>query len=197
MAALWYLFKNRVKFSITEKSFYVSWAKRILTILPVVKRNFTRSILVWKGAEIHPTAEVGKISAPGHKNKLKIGSNTFIGQVEFALHDTITIGNNVCINDGCLLLSGSHNINDPFWVHVKKPIIVEDFVWIATNVIILPGVRIGKGAVIGAGAVVSKDIPEYSIAVGNPSIILSKSRTTDLRYNPCEFIAGNMAWLKK
>lgn len=196
MATLRFLFKNRAKFSVTDKSFYVSWAKRIVTILPVLKRNINRSILVWKGAEIHPTAEIGKIYAPGHKSKLKIGSNTFIGKVEFALHEKITIGNNVCINDGCLLLSGSHDVNDPNWLHVKKPIMVEDYVWIATNVIIFPGVRIGRGAVVGAGAVVRKDVPEYSIAIGNPSVILSKSRNTDLRYNPCEFIAGNMAWLK-
>ena len=50
----------------------------------------------------------------------------------------------------------------------KGKIIVEDDVWIGMNAIILSGVKIGKGAVIGAGSVVSKDIPPYAIAVGNP-----------------------------
>ena len=49
-----------------------------------------------------------------------------------------------------------------------KPIVIEDDVWIGRRVIILPGVTIGRGSVIGAGAVVAKDIPPYSVAVGNP-----------------------------
>lgn len=49
-----------------------------------------------------------------------------------------------------------------------KPIVIEDDVWIGRRVIILPGVTIGRGSVIGAGAVVAKDIPPYSVVVGNP-----------------------------
>lgn len=54
---------------------------------------------------------------------------------------------------------------------VSKEVTISDDVWIGANVIILPGVNIGKCAVIGAGSVVLKDIPEYSIAYGNPAII--------------------------
>ena len=52
-----------------------------------------------------------------------------------------------------------------------RPVIIEDDVWIGTKVIILPGVHIGKGSVIGAGAVVTKNIPAYSIAAGNPAVV--------------------------
>lgn len=55
------------------------------------------------------------------------------------------------------------------------PVIIEDDVWIGRRVIILPGVTIGKGSIIGAGAVVSKSIPPYSVAVGNPAVVV-KSR---------------------
>lgn len=55
---------------------------------------------------------------------------------------------------------------------IKRDIIVGDDVWIGANVTILKGVEIGNGAVIGAGAVVTKDIPEYSIAVGNPARVV-------------------------
>ncbi|HOA81763.1 MAG TPA: DapH/DapD/GlmU-related protein, partial [Defluviitaleaceae bacterium] len=50
-----------------------------------------------------------------------------------------------------------------------QEIVIEDDAWIGAGAIILPGVRIGRGAVIGAGAVVTRDIPEYSIAVGVPA----------------------------
>ena len=53
-----------------------------------------------------------------------------------------------------------------------RPVIIEDDVWIGARVIILPGVTIGTGSVIGAGAVISKSIPPYSVAVGNPARIV-------------------------
>ena len=93
------------------------------------------------------------------------------------------IGNYVSIASGVtFLLGGNHYTNTittyPFKVMYfnettpealsKGKIIVEDDVWIGMNAMILSGVKIGKGAVIGAGSVVSKDIPPYAIAVGNP-----------------------------
>lgn len=55
---------------------------------------------------------------------------------------------------------------------ILKPVIIEDFVWLGSNVTILPGVTIGEGAIIGAGSVVSKDIPKYAVAVGNPCSVV-------------------------
>ena len=54
----------------------------------------------------------------------------------------------------------------------EKPIVIEDDVWIGARVIILPGVHIGTGAVVGAGAVVTKDVPDYAVVGGNPARIL-------------------------
>lgn len=53
--------------------------------------------------------------------------------------------------------------------YIKKGIVIEDFVWMGSNVTVLPGVRIGEGAIIQAGAVVSSNIPAYAIAGGNPA----------------------------
>jgi len=196
MASLSYLWKTRAKFSITSLAFYRAWAKRIITFNEVLIRNNQRRKLIKKGATIDETAEIGKIKAGGSKKNLYIGANSFLGIVELALHDKIVIGNNVCINDGVKILSASHDINDPMWKHIKKPITIEDYVWIATSAIILPGVTIKYGAVIGAGAVVSKNVEEFEIVVGNPAVKISKKRTSDLVYNPCEFLAANTAWLK-
>jgi maltose O-acetyltransferase len=151
---------------------------------------------VRSGAIIDEQAEIGEITARGDKKNLFIGAFSFLGRVEIGLHEKVWIGNYVCINDGVILLTASHDLFDPEWKHKKAPIIIEDYAWIATNAIILPGVKIGKGAVIGAGAVVSKDVPEFHVAVGNPAQYKARQRITNLSYNPCEFLAANMAWLK-
>jgi len=57
----------------------------------------------------------------------------------------------------------------------EKPVIIGDDVWIGTRVVILPGVNVGKGAILAAGAVVTKDVPEYAIVGGNPARFI-KSR---------------------
>jgi len=60
---------------------------------------------------------------------------------------------------------------------------------------LLPGVHIGRGAVVGAGAVVSRDVPEFAVAVGNPAKIMTKKRTERLEYAPVDFVAEYEAWL--
>ncbi|GAT63252.1 acyltransferase [Paludibacter jiangxiensis] len=195
MATLTYLWNNRARYPFSSVLFYRAWAKRILCLPELIKRNQRRSGLVRKGASIHPTAEIGETVVDGHKSKLSIGAFSFVGKVRIALHEKVIIGDKVCINDGVQILTASHDISDPDWSSIKAQIIIEDYAWIATNAILLPGVTIGKGAVVGAGAVVSKSIAPGEIVVGNPAKSIQKKRTEDLRYNPCEFLAGNRAWL--
>ncbi len=196
MASVKYLWKNRAKFPFGSNAFVRAWGKRVFTFKSLIKRNKTRNKLVKAGANISETAEIGDVKANGNKLNLSVGSNSFIGAVELALHDKIIIGEKVCINDGVIILTASHDLSDPLWQHKKAPIIIEDYAWIATNSIILPGVTIGKGAVVGAGAVVSRSVAPYQIVAGNPAAPISKTRINDLKYNPCEFLAANMAWLK-
>jgi acetyltransferase-like isoleucine patch superfamily enzyme len=196
MASLGYLWQNRVQYPLGSGQFVKCWAKRILTLKSLLQRNRVRNRLVRLGALISETAELGEVKADGNKKNLTVGDFSFLGRVEIALHDKINIGNYVCINDGVILLSASHGLQDPLWQHKKAPIVIEDYAWVATNAIILPGVTIGRGAVVGAGAVVSKNVAPYQIVAGNPATPISKMRTEDLRYNPCEFLAANMAWLK-
>lgn len=196
MASLRYLWNKRARFSFCSKPFLAAWSKRLLTFPELVMRNSRRVILVKKGATISELAEVGKIRADGNKRNLFIDAYSFIGTVEFALHDRIMIGKKVCINDGVKLLSASHNVADPQWRHLKAPIIIDDYAWVCTDAIILPGVHVGRGAVIGAGAVVSKDVKIGEIVAGNPAKPIQKKRCEELTYNPCEFLAPNQAWLK-
>lgn len=90
----------------------------------------------------------------------------------------VAIGNRVLIGYGSKILSTNHripeNINDPirFSGHENKAVHIEEDVWIGANVVILPGVKIKKGSVIAAGAVVTKEVPEYSIIAGVPGKII-------------------------
>jgi virginiamycin A acetyltransferase len=94
-----------------------------------------------------------------------------------------SIGQNVCIVDfnhsfGKISSSFIHHLvfKEKFITDLtsKGPVIIEEDVFIGSNSVVLPGVRIGRGSVIGAGSVVTKDIPKYSIAVGNPAMVISK-----------------------
>ena len=118
-----------------------------------------------------------------------------MGRCEIALHDQVTIGRRVVINDGVLVLTASHHLDDPHWRLKPSPIRIGDYAWIAQNAVLLPGVTIGKGAVVGAGAVVRCDVPDYGLAIGNPAVIKPGRRTTQLDYSPVRMMAPLEAWL--
>ncbi|MFL9831771.1 acyltransferase [Flavobacterium sp. ST-87] len=196
MASIKYLWNNRVQFDLFSKPFFICWAKRLLTFPELVKSSSRRKNLIKKGAKIAETAEIGIAKIEGKKEYLSIDAFTTLGRVEIALHEKVSIGKYVCINDGTVILSASHDVSDPLWRHKKVPVLIKDYAWIATNAIILPGVTIGKGAIVGAGAVVSKNVSDYAIVTGNPAKEIEKKRTNVLDYNPCDFLAANNAWLK-
>lgn len=109
--------------------------------------------------------------------KVSIGDNSGIG-VNCELYGDVQIGKNVMMAPEVSMYSINHSISRvdiPMMFQgydESRPIIIEDDVWIGRRVIILPGVKIGKGSVIGAGAVVTKDVPEYAIVGGNPSKVI-------------------------
>ena len=86
----------------------------------------------------------------------------------------IIIGNDVMIRPNTVMRASNHKFNNLhesiiFQGHVPGKIHIEDDVWIGANVTIVPNIRIGKSSVIGAGSVICKDIPPFSIVVGNPA----------------------------
>lgn len=193
-----YLWRNRERAVFFSPRFFKVWAKRIYTAPKLISILVSRMCFRLRGVELGNLSIVYNFKLVGKAENLSIGNNTFITKtVEFACHEKITIGHNVVINDHAKLLGATHDLNDPTWPMVMKPIVVGNFAWIASNAIILPGVTIGEGAVIGAGAVVSKDVPAYMIASGNPAQLSSKSRCQNLNYNPVVSVAPYEAWLGK
>ena len=91
----------------------------------------------------------------------------------------ITIGDFVGIGSGTKIISGTHNnqrVDIPFKEQglEKIPVIIEDDVWIGTNVVIIGKAKIGKGSVISAGSVISGNIQAYSVVVGNPGRVVKR-----------------------
>lgn len=95
----------------------------------------------------------------------------------------LTIGNNVSISAYVKIITASHGVDARDFAFVTRPVVIEDYVWIGTGAIILPGVVLGHGAVVAAGSVVTKSVGPYEIVGGNPARFIRK-RSADLDYQP-------------
>ncbi|WP_211336658.1 DapH/DapD/GlmU-related protein [Luteococcus japonicus] len=92
--------------------------------------------------------------------KLVVGENCWIGVGAWLLNlEPITIGDDVCVSQGALLCTGSHDANDPAFEFDNGPIVLQDGSWVATRATVLRGVTVGTDAIVGATALVAKDVP--------------------------------------
>lgn len=120
-----------------------------------------------------------RISA-GFMGKIQIGKNVLIDDSCIIMaQDKIVIGNNTWIAACCFVTDFNHKYNDNTKLifeqgYEAKPVSIGENVWIGTHTVILPGVTIGDRTVIGAGSIVTKDIPANSVAVGNPARVIKK-----------------------
>ncbi len=106
--------------------------------------------------------------------QMRFGKNIFINHSFTAMSiGGIEIGNNVQIGPHVSIITNNHDINDRDVLRCKS-VVIEDGVWIGAGATILPGVHIGKNAVIGSAAVVTKDVEENSIVAGNPARLIRK-----------------------
>ena len=89
--------------------------------------------------------------------------------------DKITIGSNCVVSANAFLCTASHDINSLTFKLVTKQLLIDDGVWIASNAIVLPGgAKIGEGAVVAAGSVVTRDMAPWVIVAGNPAKEIGK-----------------------
>ena len=115
-------------------------------------------------------------------SQISIGANTNVGHFSFIHgHGGVNIGKNCLMGPYCIIDCSYHILESTEIPMLDQPMtykktVIEDDVWMGARVLIINGSRIGKGSVIGAGSLVNKDIPPYSIAVGNPV------RVIDSRY---------------
>lgn len=110
---------------------------------------------------------------------ISLGDNSGIG-IRAQIEDYVTIGKNVMMGPDCMIFTRNHEFGDKTCPMCTQgfseicPVTIEDDVWIGARVIILPGVHVGKGSILGAGAVVTKNVEPYSIVGGNPAKLLKK-----------------------
>ncbi|AAM05571.1 acyltransferase [Methanosarcina acetivorans] len=112
---------------------------------------------------------------------IRVGNYSGIG-INSLVQRNVSIGNDVMMGRDVIIMTTSHETSDasiPMRYQGGKevsPVIIGDDVWIGSRVIILPGVRIGTGSIIGAGAVVTRDVEPYSVVGGTPAKIIKKRK---------------------
>ncbi len=118
---------------------------------------------------------------PSDEVALRIGDDcAFAGGSVLSAVKSLTLGRNVVCARNCYIADHSHAYMAVGVAVVEQgltdvlPVVIEDDVWLGQNVLVLPGVRIGRGAVIGANSVVHSDVPSYSVAVGVPARIVRR-----------------------
>lgn len=160
---------------------------RIIGWIPI----HTLRVLAYKldGVKIGKNAHIHMGTQFFNPSKIEVGEGTIIGQNAFLDgRDKLVIGKHVDIASDVLIYNSEHDINSDSFAPIHAPVEIGDYVFIGPRAIILPGVKIGKGAVVAAGAVVTKDVPDFAIVGGvpareigerknkNPNYILGRSR---------------------
>lgn len=108
-----------------------------------------------------------------------VGDNAQLGHGA-RIDQDVTIGSDVVMGPDVVIMTNTHAFEDPnLPIRLQgnggvAPVVLEDDVWIGTRVIILPGVRIGRGTVVGAGSVVTRDLPAFSVAAGVPARVVRR-----------------------
>jgi len=119
------------------------------------------------------------IKATDDSARIELGSAVFVGfNCEFDISEKLSIGNHVLIAPGCFITDHNHlHAADKFIDAqgcVSAPVILEDDVWLGAHVIVLPGVRIGRGAIVAAGSVVNRNVEAMEIVAGVPARSVGK-----------------------
>ena len=150
---LWWLVE--IMFFSTSPQFMYSWRRVLLRLF---------------GAKIGKNVIIRPSVHTQFPWKLTIGDHSWIGDnvVLYSL-DEIRIGANVVISQKSYLCTGSHDYNTINFSINNSPIIIEDECWLATDVYVAPGVKIGKGTVVGARSSVFKSLPSNKVCVGAPA----------------------------
>ncbi len=189
------LWRHRYRPSIGTRAWVRCWGKRLRLVPDLLRQHRIQATLRRRGATIGDGCVIADHrEITGKHRLLAIGDKSFLGRVTIAVHAQVTIGSNVCINDGTEILTASHDVASPNWESVDAPVVIEDNVWIAKRCLILPGVTIHTGAVVGAGAVVAKDVSPHAIVVGNPARKLPRQRCKTFDYSPVDQVALFRAW---
>jgi acetyltransferase-like isoleucine patch superfamily enzyme len=118
------------------------------------------------------------------KKGLSIGENSVVNaRCRLDNRGGIYIGDNVSISSDVIILTADHDMDSPTFKGRIRTVTINNYAWVGTAAMIMPGVTIGEGAVVAAGAIVTKDVAPYHVVAGIPAKFI-KERQRDLRYTP-------------
>jgi len=147
---------------------------------------FRKVVLRLLGAQIDPSVVLYggfEIRSP---RRLTIGANSCIGhRATLDARGGLTIGANVNLSSEVMIWTAQHDYRDPMFGTNVEPVAIGDYAWLGPRCIILPGVTVGEGAVVAAGAVVTKDVEPYTVVGGVPAQKIA-DRPKGPNYNPAE-----------
>ncbi len=154
---------------------------KVVGLIPI----HTFRILIYKmdGVKIGRASHIHMGAQFFYPKNISIGHGTIIGQGAFLDgRDTLLIGDNVDIASDVMIYNSEHDIHSEDFKPILAPVEIGDYCFIGPRAIILPGVKVGKGAVVAAGAVVTKDVEENSIVGGVPAKVIGERKLRDFHY---------------
>ena len=185
-----YEFIKRRKIGTLKKRNFYSFGKNSIIEKPYLQLSGLKGVSIGNEVTILKNCRLavyGEIS----NESIIIGDRTYIGFGFTALStssSTIKIGKDVLFASNVLISSENHGIDPELGIPymnqnlTSEDVSIDDGCWIGEKVIILPGVHIGKNSIVGAGSIVTKSIPDYSIAAGNPARVIKKYDFTKKRW---------------
>jgi acetyltransferase-like isoleucine patch superfamily enzyme len=175
------------------KAIFLEFENMLLIWIGYVPLHFFRRFFyrlagmkIGKGSAIHTNARFYKVS------NIKIGKDTIIGEgAVLDGRDRIIIGDHVDFASEVMIYNAEHDINSQDFKAVFAPVEIEDYVFIGPRAIILPGVKVKRGSVVAAGAVVNKDVEENTVVGGVPAKPIRERENKEFTYK-----LGRAAWFR-
>ena len=180
--------------SIRSRGIVRYWLGFIARLSPWIRIQYKLRKMRKTGATIGSHIGIGSNIMPPASKNLVVGDHVSIQTDRIDVRAPLTIGDYVIIGDLASIITCSHDIDDPEWKFKQYGLVIEDYAWIATRAMILPSCRrIGRGAVIGAGAVVVRDVPPMAVVSGNPAQIIRYRKCVHDVLNPENLLGGGLA----
>jgi acetyltransferase-like isoleucine patch superfamily enzyme len=147
-----------------------------LRSITLARYAITWQRLRWQGLNAPSLVYLHSRARFSPPSNVTLGAKCLVGNAFFYALAPVHVGAHAIVGDGVFLCTASHDHGDVDFALVTKPIEIGDHAWLATNATVMPGISIGRGAVVAAGAVVTKDVPEMSIVGGNPAREIGRRR---------------------
>jgi acetyltransferase-like isoleucine patch superfamily enzyme len=161
----------------------------VISVLPsfTVRRLWYERVLgarIGPGAGIHLGCHLW-FYGPGQVRRggFALGRHSRVNRdCRLDVRGSLQIGENVSISPEVTILTASHGVNDPLFRVEVRPVVVDDHVWIGTRAMIMPGVTLGRGSVVAAGAVVTRSVPPLTVVAGVPAKAVAARDDTATTY---------------